>query len=133
MGEIVKKKIKTKNPMIIDYATNGMRTELLDIYLAAKCDFCIYPSEYEGFGIPILEAFTHGKTVATSNVSSMPEVGGNAAIYFNPLKKEEIITCLNVLLDRVKRATYEENIAERLQYFDSGKLLNQYQKIYQTI
>jgi len=41
MGEIVKKKIKTKNPMIIDYATNGMRTELLDIYLAAKCDFCI--------------------------------------------------------------------------------------------
>ena len=41
MGHIVKNKIKTNNPMIIDYATNGMRTELLDIYLADKCDFCI--------------------------------------------------------------------------------------------
>jgi glycosyltransferase involved in cell wall biosynthesis len=101
--------------------------------LYAKCDFCIYPSEYEGFGIPILEAFTHGKTVATSNVSSMPEVGGNAALYFNPLKREEIITCLNVLLDPVKRATYEENISERLHHFDSEKLLDQYQKLYQTI
>ena len=41
MGHTVKKKIFTNNPMIIDYATNGMRTELLDIYLSSKCEFCI--------------------------------------------------------------------------------------------
>jgi hypothetical protein len=81
----------------------------------------------------VISVFTHGKTVATSNVSSMPEVGGNAALYFNPLKKEEIITCLNVLLDPAKRATYEENINERLHHFDSEKLLVQYQDIYRTI
>jgi len=106
--------------------------DTLDL-LYAKCDFCVYPSEYEGFGIPILEAFIHNKTVATSNVSSMPEVGGNAAVYFNPLKKEEIITCLKELLDPKKRAMYEKNISKHLQNFNSEKLLNQYQHIYQTI
>lgn len=44
MGQFVKKKISTNNPMIIDYATNGMRTELLDIYLSSKCEFCISSS-----------------------------------------------------------------------------------------
>ena len=41
MGQVVSKKLDTKNPMIIDYASNGMRTELLDIFLASKCEFCI--------------------------------------------------------------------------------------------
>ena len=41
MGQVVSKKMDTKNPMIIDYASNGMRTELLDIFLASKCEFCI--------------------------------------------------------------------------------------------
>jgi len=44
MGQVVSKKMNTKNPMIIDYANNGMRTELLDIFLASKCEFCISSS-----------------------------------------------------------------------------------------
>ena len=44
MGAIVNKKIKSKNSKIIDYATNGMRTELLDLYLLSKCEFCISTS-----------------------------------------------------------------------------------------
>ena len=98
-----------------------------------KCLFCVYPSEYEGFGIPILEAFSHGKTVATSKVSSMPEVGGNAAAYFNPLNEDEIESCIQALLDSEERAKYEVNIDQRLLEFESDKLLNQYMEIYQTI
>ena len=44
----------------------------------------VYPSLYEGFGLPILEAMSCGAPVITSNTSSMPEVGGKAALYFNP-------------------------------------------------
>jgi glycosyltransferase involved in cell wall biosynthesis len=55
---------------------------LTDLYRAAS--LFIYPSKYEGFGIPLLEAMSFGCPVATSNVSSMPEVSSNAAVYFDP-------------------------------------------------
>lgn len=48
----------------------------------------VYPSLYEGFGLPILEAFYHGAPVACSNTSSLPEVAGDAAVYFDPLDEE---------------------------------------------
>jgi alpha-1,3-rhamnosyl/mannosyltransferase len=50
----------------------------------------IFASLYEGFGIPILEAFSCGTAVITSNCSSMPEIAGNAALYVNPLSAESI-------------------------------------------
>lgn len=50
----------------------------------------VYPSEYEGFGLPILEAMACGTLVATSNTSSMPEVGGDVAFYFDPLSADSI-------------------------------------------
>lgn len=58
-------------------------------YLASAQAF-VYPSIYEGFGLPILEAFYHQVPVACSNTSSMPEVAGDAAIYFDPLDEEGI-------------------------------------------
>lgn len=47
-------------------------------------DVFVYPSFYEGFGLPVLEAMTLGTPVITSNTSSLPEVGGDAVIYINP-------------------------------------------------
>ena len=54
----------------------------------------VYPSKYEGFGLPILEALASGTLVATSNISSMPEVGGEAAFYFDPNQPESIAATL---------------------------------------
>jgi len=54
----------------------------------------VYPSVYEGFGLPILEAMASGTLVATSNVSSMPEVGGDVALYFDPYSTEAMAECL---------------------------------------
>ena len=54
----------------------------------------VYPSLYEGFGLPILEAMAAGTLVATSNISSMPEIGGDVAFYFDPSDIESIADCL---------------------------------------
>ena len=50
----------------------------------------VYPSKYEGFGIPILEALKSRTPVITSNTSSLPEVGGNATMYINPDSIEDL-------------------------------------------
>jgi glycosyltransferase involved in cell wall biosynthesis len=55
-----------------------------------KADGLIIPSIYEGFGYPIIEAMAHGCPVACSNVSSLPEVAGNAALLFDPFNIDEI-------------------------------------------
>lgn len=62
--------------------------------LMNSCRAVIYPSLYEGFGMPILEAMAHKKPVFCSELTSMPEVGGNAAGYFDPRKPEEIVDAL---------------------------------------
>lgn len=62
--------------------------EMVLLYNAAK--ILLYPSFYEGFGLPILEAMACGLPVITSDCSSMPEVGGEAAMYVDPESLEEI-------------------------------------------
>jgi glycosyltransferase involved in cell wall biosynthesis len=71
-----------------------------------QCDLFLFPSLWEGFGIPILEAMTAGVVVVTSNLSSMPEVGGKFAFYCDPHDPRSIAhTVKNALnLDRGDRA-----------------------------
>lgn len=54
----------------------------------------ILPSHYEGFGIPVLEAMATGTPVICSNTTSLPEVGGEAALYFDPYKPEELVSVM---------------------------------------
>ncbi len=87
--ECVKKyDLQTKVHLI----NNVPETELRENY--ANAIAFVYPSHYEGFGLPILEAMASGTLVATSNISSMPEVGGDVAFYFDPHSTESIADCL---------------------------------------
>ncbi len=67
----------------------------------------LYPSLFEGFGLPVLEAMACGAPVITSNVSALPEVGGNAVCYVDALSVDNIIDRLHFLLgDTAKREEY---------------------------
>jgi glycosyltransferase involved in cell wall biosynthesis len=69
----------------------------------------VFPSLYEGFGLPPLEAMAHGTPVVTSNVSSLPEVVGNAAVLVNPENVFEIMRALHrVLMDQPLRERMKE-------------------------
>jgi len=62
------------------------------------CELFIFPSLYEGFGLPVLEAMACGTPVITSNRSSLPEVGGEAVCLVNPYNVEEIAEAMNNIL-----------------------------------
>jgi glycosyltransferase involved in cell wall biosynthesis len=73
--------------------------DLEGLYRAAGC--LVVPSLHEGFGLPVLEAMRRGAPVACSNASSLPEVAGDAAAYFDPRRPEELAGAVaDVLLDR---------------------------------
>ena len=71
--------------------------ELPAIY--SLCTVFLYPSLRESFGIPMLEAMACGVPVITSNTSSMPEVGGDAALYVNPFAPDEISHAMHELVN----------------------------------
>ena len=69
---------------------------LKELYAGAVC--MLYPSFYEGFGLPVVEAQLQGCPVITSNVSSLPEAAGPDALLVNPAQTEEIAEALHLLL-----------------------------------
>lgn len=73
--------------------------------LLAHADLFAFPSLYEGFGLPLLEAQTAGVAVACSTAASIPEVAGAGAEYFNPLSVEDIARVLQICLCEPKRRT----------------------------
>ena len=83
--------------------------ELKYLYQNAVC--FVYPSLYEGFGIPILEAFTCGCPAILANASCFPEIAGDAAIFFDPNDERELALCIN-------KITEDNSI--RLQYIERG-------------
>jgi glycosyltransferase involved in cell wall biosynthesis len=79
--------------------------------------FC-YPSLQEGFGLPVLEAMAAGAAVVTSNASSLPEVGGDAVVYVDPLSVAAITSALGGLLaDPDERARIGAHARTRAQRF----------------
>ena len=109
------------------------RSDLLQ--LLQKSFALVYPSFFEGFGIPILEAMSLGVPVITSNVSSMSEVAGNAAILVNPNNTSEIADAMNLLItDENLRTDLIAKGKIRAQYFDwniSAKKVVEIIKTYQ--
>jgi len=106
--------------------------ELQDAY--EKAVLFVFPSLYEGFGLPILEAFASGCPAALSNSSCFPEIAGNAAIYFDPNSVESIRkTVEEVLLDNALQSQMIENGYIRLKEFSWDKAARQTYELYSNI
>ena len=92
------------------------------VKLYGACDLFVYPSFYEGFGLPILEAMACGRAVACSNTSAMPEVADSAALLFDPHSVDDILlTMRDLLLNPELRTRMERLGAQRAPMFSWEK------------
>jgi glycosyltransferase involved in cell wall biosynthesis len=79
--------------------------DLQMLYKGAQC--FVWPSLYEGFGLPVLEAMQYGCPVITSNISSLPEAGGDAAIYVDPENVDDIA-------EKIKKVLGDKELRESM-------------------
>jgi len=130
--QLIKKSEYRKNIVLTGYISNE------DKYHLYRCaEMLVYPSVYEGFGIPILEAFSMKLPVITSYVSSLPEVGGKAAKYIYNIKNYKE---LSKSIMKILNSSYEERQVmitrglEQKQKFSyekfTYKLLNLFEELY---
>jgi glycosyltransferase involved in cell wall biosynthesis len=94
----------------------------------------IYPSTYEGFGIPPLEAMAHGCPVISSNASSMPEVIGDAGVYFYPQDVEQIRHAIeSVVFDATRSAKLIAAGRQRVAQFSWTRCASETAAVYRAL
>jgi glycosyltransferase involved in cell wall biosynthesis len=97
-------------------------------------DVFIYPSLYEGFGLPVLEAMVSGVPVITSNTSSLPEVAGDAALIVNPTEVFELYEAMEALATKPQlRETLKNKGLERSKIFTWEETARRTLEIYQRV
>jgi glycosyltransferase involved in cell wall biosynthesis len=106
--------------------------DLSSVYQLA--DIFVYPTSYEGFGLPVLEAMACGTPVITSNVSSMPEFVGNAGILIPPGDVEALEQAmLDLIYDKDKRERFSRAGIERAAAYTWEHMAEDTIKVYQRI
>lgn len=104
------------------------------IALYKGAELFIFPSLYEGFGMPVLEAMAAGTPVITSNISSLPEVAGDAAILVNPYDIDEISKAIkNIIGDEVLKKEMIRKGLEQAKKFTWENSVKKLEKIYSEL
>ncbi|MBR1734168.1 MAG: glycosyltransferase family 4 protein [Alphaproteobacteria bacterium] len=112
--------------------TNFIPNSELDVVLSHALAM-IFPSLYEGFGMPIIEAMNAGVPVTCSNVTSLPEIAGNAALFFDPHNVDDIIGAIKkITTDESLRKKLIQLGYERAKYFsDKNAMIDSYIKLFE--
>lgn len=131
--ERIKKACQDYHLVIAGQTLPWLSMEELEL-LYSSAEVLMYCSLYEGFGIPILDAFSVGLPVITSNISSMPEVGGNAAMYADPYNIEDIKKKLELLInDQKLREELIKKGFERVKQFSWEKTAKETAQVYKKL
>ncbi|MBV8801643.1 MAG: glycosyltransferase family 4 protein [Gammaproteobacteria bacterium] len=110
----------------------GYLTDTEFSHVLNGCLALIFPSLYEGFGMPILEAMAVGKPVLCSNITSMPEITENAALLFDPRKPEEIANTIKQITDPVLLKKLVRLGSQRIKHFaNETDMANEYLQVFQ--
>ena len=124
--ELIKNKINYKNLVSIN------KRKLIKEYIDS--DMLLFPSSYEGFGVPILEAQSVGRPVITSKFQPMRNVAGNAAIFVNPVKISEISKAVKVIINNQKlRKSLIQKGFNNIKRFKKEIILKEHLKVYNKI
>jgi glycosyltransferase involved in cell wall biosynthesis len=121
----------TKDPEIKPHVSilHGISDQELE-WLYRNCRFTVFPSFYEGWGLPIIESFAYGKACICSNTSSMPEAGGNLATYISPYNTEELLSAIVQLYgEPVLRSEIERRIKSEYKKQTWQKVFKELQQI----
>ena len=106
--------------------------QMASLYRHALC--FVFPSHYEGFGIPILEAFHNNCPVCLSDASCFPEVAGDAAIYFNPNDAQSMHDTLKeILASQALREELQNKGALRGKEYSLERMVEQTCNVYRKL
>ena len=98
-----------------------------------NCEAFVFPSLAEGFGLPVVEAMYFGKPVVISALSSLPEIGGDAAYYFTSFDPAEMNKVLKDSLENYRLTNPAHKIRQRAKSFDWLLSAKQYLEVYRTL
>lgn len=129
----IKEASKDYNLVIAGQTIPWLNIEELEL-LYQSASALVYCSLYEGFGIPIIDAFSCGLPVITSNVSSMKEIGGDAAVFADPYKVSSIKESISLVIsDKKLKDSIVEKGFKRAKEFSWKKAAEQTTKAYQKL
>ncbi len=125
----LKKYLNKDRVVFMDFVDDD---ELAVLYRNASC--LVFPSIYEGFGLPVLEAMQYNCPVVCSGITSLPEVAGDAALYIDPYDYKDIRNKISGLIDNPQlRDDMIEKGKKRVEYFSPQNYTKRLEKAYQSI
>jgi len=123
-----------KSPYLRDIIKSGFINDKTLAAFYARANVFVFPSFYEGFGLPGLEAMAAGLPVVSANQTSLPEIYGQAAVYFNPSDPQDMAQKItSVLEDESLRTDLIQKGFEQTKKFSWRKTAEEMLKLYQTI
>jgi len=129
IGALIEKLDLTRSVAVLGYVTDRALRHFYN-----KTEVFVFPSLYEGFGFPIVEAFSCGAAVITSNVSSCPEIAGHAALTIDPKSSRDITDAIDrVIRDPGLKEQLKKKGIKRAEDFDFHKTAEETLKVYSEV
>ncbi|MDG1476869.1 MAG: glycosyltransferase family 1 protein, partial [Vicingaceae bacterium] len=126
------KQLLIKNSISFTFKPNLTNEAIIKEY--ENCDLLSFISTYEGFGLPIIEAQAMGRPIITSNISSMPEVAANGALFVDPYDIEDIKKgILKIITEKNFRSNLIQSGLKNIKKFEPQQIANQYNIIYKAV